>query len=128
MFDAVLSSLDAAAIGEALRDLIPPSADLCCDGGKEIVAYAKAAKLKVHVPLAHTKRMPDEPQFHIENVRAYQARLKEWMRRFHGVSTENLSLYLSWFRTLETASGYKSPAELIATVADLNPEEEEETQ
>ena len=124
MFDAVLSSLDVATLGEALRDLIPPSADLCCDGGKEIIAYAKAANLKVHVPLAHTKRMPDEPQFHIENVRAYQTRLKEWMRRFHGVSTENLSLYLRWFRTLETASGYKSPAELIATVAGLNPEED----
>jgi ISXO2-like transposase domain len=128
MFDAVLPSLDVATIGEALRDLIPPSADLCCDGGKEIVAYAKAAKLKVHVTLAESKRMADEPQFHTENVRAYQARLKEWMRRFHGVSTENLSLYLSWFRTLETASGYKSPAELIATVVGLTPEEDKAQQ
>jgi hypothetical protein len=74
------------------------------------------------VPLAHTKRVPDEPQFHIENVRAYQARLKEWMLRFRGVSTENLSLYLSWFRILETVSGYKSPADLIATVAGLKPD------
>ena len=111
MFDAVLSTLDVATLGEALRDLIPPSADLCCDGGKEIVAYANAANLKVHVPPAHTGCMPDEPQFHIENARAYQAGLKEWMRRFRGVSTENLPLYLSWYRILET--GDQSPAELI---------------
>ncbi len=33
---------------------------------------------------------PEAPDFHINNVNAYHGRLKEWMRRFHGVATKNL--------------------------------------
>src|SRR5208337_5678270 len=77
-FDAVLPSLDEASLSEALRDLIPPATDFCCDGGKEIQAFAKRADLKVHVPPARAAGKLDEPQFHIDNVRAYQARCREW--------------------------------------------------
>jgi hypothetical protein len=38
---------------------------------------------------------PDAPGLHINNVNAYYRRLKEWMRRFHGVATNNLPNYLS---------------------------------
>jgi hypothetical protein len=37
-------------------------------------------------------------------VNAYHGRLKEWMRRFHGVATKNLPSYLSWRRTIEALS------------------------
>ena len=36
------------------------------------------------------KPLPGEPDIHINNVNAYHSRLKEWMRRFHGVATRNL--------------------------------------
>ena len=42
-----------------------------------------------------------QPNPHINNVNAYHGRLKEWMRRFHGVATANLANYLSWRRTIE---------------------------
>ncbi len=45
--------------------------------------------------------MPGEPEIHINNVNAYQSRLKEWPRRFHGVATKNLPNDLGWRRTLE---------------------------
>jgi transposase-like protein len=124
-FDAVLPSLDEASLGEALRDLIPPATDFCCDGGKEIQAFAKRAKLKVHVAPARDAGKPDDPQFHIDNVRAYQARRKEWLRRFHGVSTENLPMYLRWYRLLETAPDRPSAATLISAAAGLGPQEDE---
>ena len=124
-FDAVLPSLDAASLSKALRDLIPPATDFCCDGGKEIKAFAKQANLKVHVPPERAAGKLDEPQFHIDNVRAYQARCKEWMRRFHGVSTENLPLYLRWYRILETAPDRPSPATLITAAVGLGPQEDE---
>ena len=38
---------------------------------------------------------------HRQNVNAYHGRLKEWLRRFHGVATKNLPNYLGWRRTLE---------------------------
>jgi transposase-like protein len=99
--------------------------DFCCDGGKEIKAFAKQANLKVRVPPARAAGKLDEPQFHIDNVRAYQARCREWMRRFHGVSTENLPLYLRWYRILETASDRPSPATLITAAVGLGPQEDE---
>ena len=55
-----------------------------------IAAFAKRAKLNIHVLPAPGRPEPEEPQFHINNVNAYHGRLKEWMRRFHGVATENL--------------------------------------
>ena len=44
---------------------------------------------------------PQAPDFHLNNVNAYHGRLKEWLRRFHGVATKNLPNYLGWRRTLE---------------------------
>ncbi len=38
---------------------------------------------------------------HIQNVNAYDSRLKGWMRRFHGVATVYLSSYLGWRRLLD---------------------------
>jgi hypothetical protein len=43
-------------------------------------------------------------------VNAYHGRLKQWLRRFHGVATKNLSTYLSWRRTME-ALGATATAE-----------------
>ena len=39
---------------------------------------------------------------HIQNVNAYHGRLKQWLRRFHGVATHFLENYLGWFRCLDT--------------------------
>jgi hypothetical protein len=120
-FDAVLPRLDAASLEEALGERIPPSTDFCCDGGAAITAFAKRAKLNIHVLPAHGRPEPEEPQFHINNVNAYHGRLKEWMRRFHGVATENLPSYLSWRRTLEALPAASDPALWIAAAAGLGP-------
>ena len=47
--------------------------------------------------------------FHIQNVNAYDSRLKNWMRRFHGVATKYLEHYLGWRRLLERYRGTISP-------------------
>ncbi len=39
--------------------------------------------------------------YHIQNVNAYDSRLKNWMMRFHGVSTKYLNNYLGWRRGIE---------------------------
>ena len=38
---------------------------------------------------------------HVQNVNAYDRRLKGRMRRFHGVATQYLENYLGWRRWLE---------------------------
>jgi len=120
-FDAVLPRLDAASLKHALGERIPPSTDFCCDGGAAITAFAKRAKLKIHVLPAPGNPKPEDPRFHINNVNAYHGRLKEWMRRFHGVATANLPTYLSWRRTLEALVDANDPKAWILAAAGVGP-------
>jgi hypothetical protein len=54
-------------------------------------------------------------------VNAYHGRLKEWMRRFHGVATKNLPSYLSWRRTIEALLTDSVPDAWIMGAAGLGP-------
>ncbi len=110
--DAVLPRLDAASITAALGQVIIQPAELCCDGGAAITAFARRARVKFHVLPAPGTPKPEAPNLHINNVNAYHGRLKEWMRRFHGVATKNLPSYLSWRRTIEALSTELGPGRL----------------
>ena len=99
--DAVLPEDTAACIAQAIAGALTPANVLVCDGGKPLRAFARRAKIPVRVVPAPGKPMPGEPEIHINNVNAYHSRLKEWLRRFHGVATKNLPNYLGWRRALE---------------------------
>ena len=43
----------------------------------------------------------EERIFHIQNVNAYDSRLKGWMQRFNGVASRYLDSYLGWRRFFE---------------------------
>ena len=47
--DAVLPHLDAASITAALGHVMTRPAELCCDGGSAITAFARRARVKFHV-------------------------------------------------------------------------------
>jgi transposase-like protein len=119
--DAVLPRLDAASITAALGPVIEKSAEFCCDGGTAIKAFARRAGLTFHVLPAPGIPRPEAPDLHINNVNAYHGRLKEWMRRFHGVATENLPNYLSWRRTIEALGAESTPDAWIMGAAGLGP-------
>ena len=115
----VLPRLDAASIMGALGNVIARPAELCCDGGTAITAFARRAKITFHVLPAPGIPKPEAPQLHINNVNAYHGRLKEWLRRFHGVATKNLPNYLSWRRTIEALSSASTPRAWIMGAAGL---------
>ena len=119
--DAVLPKLDRASITGALGGVVTPANQFCCDGGKAIVAFARKAGIPHHVLPAPGKPSPDAPDLHINNVNAYHGRLKEWMRRFHGVATKNLPNYLGWRRTLEALGPNVKPEDWILGAAGLGP-------
>jgi transposase-like protein len=120
-FDAILPQMDAASIAAALGGVISRSAELCCDGGAGITAFARRACTRVHILPAPGSPKPEAPQFHINNVNAYHGRLKEWLRRFHGVATSNLENYLSWRRTIEALPKTPAPDAWIMAAAGLGP-------
>ena len=60
--------------------------------------------------------------YHIQNVNAFDSRLKNWMRRFHGVATKYLDSYLGWFRTLDrSAATGLIPASLLVLACGRSP-------
>ena len=119
--DAVLPRLDAVSLTAALGGVMAPSTDFCCDGGSAITAFARRAKLNIHVLPAPGNPQPEAPQYHINNVNAYHGRLKQWLRRFHGVATKNLSTYLSWRRTMEALGATATAEAWIRGAAGIGP-------
>lgn len=99
--DAVLSQLDRAAITSALEGVVTSDNQLCCDGGKAIVGFARKGQIPCCILPSPGGPMRDAPNLHINNVNGYHGRLKEWLRPFHGVATKYLGNYLGWRRTLE---------------------------
>lgn len=119
--DAVLPRLDATSMTAALGNTITRPAELCCDGGSAITAFARRARIRFHVLPAPGLPKPEAPDIHINNVNAYHGRLKEWMRRFHGVATEYLPSYLSWRRTIEAFREASTPEAWVMAAAGMGP-------
>ena len=119
--DAVLPRLNRASIAAALGGVVTPGNQFCCDGGTAIVAFAQRAGIPAHILPRPGKPFPGAPDFHLNNVNAYHGRLKEWLRRFHGVATKNLPNYLGWRRTLEALGPRANPDALILGAIGLGP-------
>lgn len=119
--DAVLPRLNRVSIAAALGGVVTPANQFCCDGGNAIVAFARKAGIPTHILPAPGKPNPQAPDFHINNINAYHGRLKEWLRRFHGVATKNLPNYLGWRRTLEAMGQNASSDAMILGAIGLGP-------
>ncbi|HIJ82766.1 MAG: hypothetical protein HW380_1878 [Magnetococcales bacterium] len=100
-FDVVLKGIDAKNLGDALKPIIGKDTLLCTDGSKAFKAMAKEAGIPHQALNIKAGVRVKEKIFHIQNVNAYDSRLKGWMRRFNGVATRYLDSYLGWRRFFE---------------------------
>lgn len=98
--DFQLDKLDIRHVGERLAPLIDADAILCTDSTK-IYAHVAREQGIPHRPVNLRQKRRVNGPFHIQNVNAYDSRLKNWMRPFHGVATRYLTHYLGWRRILE---------------------------
>jgi transposase-like protein len=107
--DFILEKADKAHIGAVLKPLLAADVILCTDGEKTLAAVAKEIGI-THRPvnLSAGQRVV-AGVYHVQNVNAYDSRLKEWMRRFHGVATRYLGNYLGWRRLIERHDRKISP-------------------
>lgn len=115
--DFILDADDAPHVVAALRPILPADAILCTDGSRTMIAAAKTLGVEHHpVNLAAGIRV--KGAFHVQNVNAYDSRLKGWLQRFKGVSTRYLDSYLGWFRAIERSPGKSlHPASFLASAA-----------
>lgn len=108
--DFKLAKLDAQHVFAVMKPLIDRDAVLCTDGAGIYAAFARDAQITHEV--VHAKpglRVKAGGAYHIQNANAYHSRLKNWMRRFHGVATRYLENYLGWRRMLERYGRMISP-------------------
>ncbi len=99
--DCILHDTSAEQIGSALTPLLNKDVILCTDGTPAYRQIARHAKI-IHRPvnIAAGQRVINNI-YHIQNVNAYDSRLKQWMAKFHGVATRYLGDYLGWHRMID---------------------------
>ena len=107
--DFKLDKLDARHVLAVLAPLVDADAVLCTDGAAVYAVFARATQITHEIIKAQHGQRVKAGAFHIQNVNAYHGRLKEWLRRFHGVATRYLEHYLGWRRMLERYGHSVSP-------------------
>jgi hypothetical protein len=80
---------------------VDKDAILCADGARVYQTVARELSLAHRAINVQQGMRVIDGAFHIQNVNAYDSRLKQWMARFHGVATKYLENYLGWRRMLE---------------------------
>ena len=112
--DFVLEKADKAHISAALKPILASDAVLCTDSGKALGAVAREMGI-THRPinLAAGIRVVAKV-YHVQNVNAYDSRLKMWMQRFHGVATDYLPNYLGWRRLIDHSQNTLSPTTFLS--------------
>ncbi|PKG40245.1 IS1595 family transposase [Psychromonas sp. Urea-02u-13] len=103
----ILDRIDAIHIEAALSPLVESDAILCTDGAAVYSAFCK--KTGIEHEVIKSKGPRARGAFHIQNVNAFDSRLKGWMKRFNGVATKYLGNYLGWRRMLERYQGGITP-------------------
>jgi transposase-like protein len=119
--DAILPKLSKAAVTAALGGVVTTANQLCCDGGKAIVGFARKGQIPCHILPAPGGPRPEAPNLHINNVNGYHGRLKEWLRPFHGVATKYLDHYLGWRRTAEALGADIRPEDWLRSAVGIGP-------
>jgi transposase-like protein len=114
--DAILDGLSAQVIGAHLVPMLSAEALLCTDTGAVYAVIARDAGIR-HEPVNVTAEgYVRDRVFHIQNVNAYDSRLKQWMHRFNGVATRYLDSYLGWRRLIERLHENLNPQAIILSL------------
>lgn len=113
--DFILEADDKTHVAAALKPILSKDAILRTDGSGTLAAAAKEIGV-THRPVNLSAGIRViAGVYHVQNVNAYGSRLKDWIRRFKGVSTRYLDSYLGWFRAIDrTRGGSPKPASLLA--------------
>ncbi len=99
--DCRLAERNTEQITRLLRETLRADAVLSSDGNACYQKAAQALEIEHGYFVASVSGHGGTHSWHVQNVNAYDSRLKMWMRRFHGVATKYLEHYLGWRRLLD---------------------------
>ena len=99
--DAILEISNKDTLSDILIPLIDKDTLLCSDKKTSYTAFAKKYGYTLKTINVSAKEYIRDNIYHVQNVNAYDSRLKEWIKHFHGISTKYLKSYLGWMRLLD---------------------------
>ena len=114
--DSILETSNKETLAEVLIPLVDKDTLLCSDKKTSYTAFAKKYGYMLKTINVSAKQHVLEGVYHVQNVNAYDSRLKEWMKHFHGVATKYLESYLGWMRLLDREKSI-SNGEFLAIVS-----------
>ena len=112
--DSVLENVTEKTVGAVLTPVLASDALLCTDGARVYRALAEHEGIEHRALMTSQRERVKDRVFHIQNVNAYDSRLKAWMARFKGVATCYLPNYLGWRRLLEKHGPALTPQAYLA--------------
>jgi transposase-like protein len=105
---SALGKPTANALKTVFRGRLSKKAILCTDNDRAYVKYGNDSPLKcIQLPNGIKKL----GTYHVQNINGYHSRLKQFIRRFKGVSTKYLNNYLVWCNVIQESA--KSRIELL---------------
>ena len=87
-----------------ISPLIDKDVLLCSDGSRIYQAFSRTLNLTHKIINTSAGEHIKEGAYHIQNVNAYDSRLKNWIRHFNGIATKYLESYLRWMRMIDSES------------------------
>ena len=111
--DFVLEKADKKHIEAALKPVLAVDSVLCTDSARALDSAVREIGITHRsINLSAGVRVINRV-YHVQNVNAYGSRLKEWMRRFHGIATRYLPNYLGWRRLIDRNRGALSASTVL---------------
>lgn len=98
--DYILPDLEGRTFSAYLAPIVAADAVLVSDGRAAYGQFADAAGI-AHITCVASQGKRVLGSYHVQNVNAYQSRLKNWMAPFKGVASFYLPSYLGWRRMIE---------------------------
>jgi len=80
------------------RYIDKPNSILCSDSHLSFQGYTRDQKIDHKCIFVRRKEFVVDKIYHIQNVNRIHKQLKEWMRKFNGVSTKYLQNYLNYYK------------------------------
>lgn len=94
---------------------------LCSDSHSSFQLYAKNNNIEIKPIFVRRKEFVLEKIYHIQNVNRIHGQLKDWIRKFNGISTKYLQNYLNYFRLVSMAKEQNQMAQhAISLIIERN--------
>lgn len=107
--------ISSHGVSKAFEKIISEKIILCTDNEKAYIDFSKKKNIHlIQMPTDCRMTKTDNGYYGIQRINAYHRKLKEFIKRFNGVSTKYLENYLIWNNIMNCSK--KNRAEIIMQV------------